>query len=182
MPVTTDKQREFLKAYADCHDALLRYCTTAAFGKCDVRDLVQDVLLTAFKHFDSIAEGKLLHYLLRAARNRSISLGRARKRQTETLAAECLERLRANGAAPDTLLDVEMLYRALQRLPEKQRSAIVLFEINGFSIREVAAIQNCSEASVKMKLSRGRKRLRTLLVDAPRNYGQLLLSAKSILL
>lgn len=182
MPVPTDKQREFLAAYAKCHDALLRYCTTAAFGKCDVRDLVQDILLTAFQNFDGIAEGKLLHYLIRAARNRSISLGRGRRYKVEVLEEQTLERLRAKGAAPDTLLDVEILYRALHRLPEKQRNAVILFEINGFSIREIAGMQGCSEASVKMKLSRGRKRLRELLDAAPRNYGQLLMSAKSILL
>jgi len=182
MPAPTDKQRAFLTAYADCHDDLLRYCTTVAFGKCDVRDLVQDILLTAFKHFDNIEEGKLLHYLLRAARNRAISLGRGRGCKTEELQERSLERLRAKGASPDTLLDVEALYHALQRLPEKQRNAVVLFEINGLSLREIAGIQRCSEASVKMKLSRGRKRLRELLTERPRHLSQVLLTAKTILL
>ncbi|MEM9928840.1 MAG: sigma-70 family RNA polymerase sigma factor, partial [Bacteroidota bacterium] len=182
LPVTTPKQTAFLAAYDACHDAFLRYATTVAFGKCDVRDLVQDVLLTAFQNFERIEEGKLLRYLLRAARNRSISLGRKRRCKVEDLEEQSLERLRAKGATADDLLNVEALYRALHRLPEKQRNALILFEINGFSIREVASLQACSEASVKMKLSRGRKRLRELLTDTPRSYGQVLLSAKSILL
>lgn len=180
MPTT--KQTIFLAAYADCHDAFLRYCTTVAFGKCDVRDLVQDVMLSAFKHFDGIEEGKLLHYLIRAARNRSISLGRGRRYKVEVLEEQSLGRLRARGASPDALLDVEALYRALHRLPEKQRNALVLFEINGFSIREIAGLQVCTEASVKMKLGRARKRLRELLTDTPRGYGDLIMSAKTILL
>jgi RNA polymerase sigma-70 factor (ECF subfamily) len=59
---------------------------------------------------------------------------------------------------------------------------VILFEINGFSVREIAGMQGSSEASVKMKLSRARKRLRELLTDSPRNYGQLIMSAKTILL
>lgn len=180
--VPTEKQTIFLAAYADCHDAFLRYCTTVAFGKCDVCDLVQDVMLSAFKHFDGIEEGKLLHYLIRAARNRSISLGRGRRYKVEVLEEQCLERLQSKGASAETILDVEALYRALHQLPEKQRNAVVLFEINGFSVREIAGMQGSSEASVKMKLSRGRKQLKALLTDRPRNLGQVLLTAKTILL
>lgn len=178
----TEKQTIFLAAYANCHDAFLRYCQTVAFGKCDVRDLVQDVMLSTFQHFDGIGEGKLLHYMIRAARNRSISLGRARRFRVEALEEQSLERLRSKGTSAETLLDVEVLYRALNRLPEKQRNAVVLFEINGFSVREIAGMQGSTEASVKMKLSRGRKRLQELLTDTPRNYRQLIMSAKTILL
>lgn len=181
LPVPTEKQQKFLTAYAPCHDRFLRYCTTVAFGKCDVQDLVQDVMLTAFKHHEGIEEGKLLHYLIRAARNRAISLGRGR-RSNVALTEQSVARLRAKGAPADTLLETEALYQALHQLPEKQRNALILFEINGFSIREVASLQQCSEASVKMKLNRGRKRLRELLTDHPRNLGRLLASAKSILL
>jgi hypothetical protein len=69
--VPNEKQTIFLAAYADCHDAFLRYCTTVAFGKCDVRDLVQDVMVSTFQHFDGIEAGKLLNYMIRAARNRT---------------------------------------------------------------------------------------------------------------
>ncbi len=177
----TEQQQQFLRAYAPCHDRFLRYCTTVAFGKCDVQDLVQDVMLTAFKHFSGIEEGKLLHYLIRAARNRAISLGRGRRNKV-ALTEQSVARLRAKGATADVMLDTQDLYRALHQLPEKQRNALILFELNGFSIREVAMLQQCSEASVKMKLSRGRKQLRHLLTDTPRNLGQLLASAKTILL
>jgi len=180
--VPNEKQTIFLAAYADCHEPFLRYCTTVAFGKCDVNDLVQDVMLSTFQHFDRIEKGKLLNYMIRAARNRSISLGRARRFKAVDFEEQSLERLRSKGASAETLLDVEALYRALNRLPEKQRNAVVLFEINGFSVREIAGMQGSSEASVKMKLSRGRKRLRELLTDTPRDFGKLVMSAKTILL
>lgn len=49
---------------------------------------------------------------------------------------------------------------ALARLPAEQREAIVLFEVDGFSIEEVAAMQDASVNAVKTRLSRGRDRLR----------------------
>jgi RNA polymerase sigma-70 factor (ECF subfamily) len=50
--------------------------------------------------------------------------------------------------------------RALAGLPAEQREAIVLFELDGFSIEEVAALQAGSVAAVKSRLSRGRAALR----------------------
>jgi DNA-directed RNA polymerase specialized sigma24 family protein len=50
--------------------------------------------------------------------------------------------------------------KALSALPEKQREAVVLFEIEGFSIEEVAKMQNAKISAVKSRLARGRARLR----------------------
>ena len=63
-----------MAAYAACHDGFLRYCSALAFERMDVEDLVQDVLLSAFKKFEDLEEPeKLQHYLIRAARNRAVS-------------------------------------------------------------------------------------------------------------
>jgi len=49
---------------------------------------------------------------------------------------------------------------ALSRLEPAQREAIVLFELHGYSIEEIAEIQDASISSVKSRLVRGRERLR----------------------
>lgn len=49
---------------------------------------------------------------------------------------------------------------ALQRLPAVQREAIVLFEVEGFAIDEIAALQQVSQSAVKSRLLRARERLR----------------------
>lgn len=65
------KQLAFLEAYESCHEPFLRYCSALVYGKMDVEDLVQDVLLSAYQHFDKIEKKhQLLHYLIRAARNK----------------------------------------------------------------------------------------------------------------
>jgi RNA polymerase sigma-70 factor (ECF subfamily) len=54
----------------------------------------------------------------------------------------------------------ERVSRALAGLPPEQREAVVLFELDGFSIEEISAIQGASKSAVKSRLSRGRERLR----------------------
>ena len=49
-----------------------------------------------------------------------------------------------------------MLYKALNTLPTNQKEALILFEISGFSIKEVCEIQKSSESAVKQRLKRGR--------------------------
>jgi len=55
------------------------------------------------------------------------------------------------------------LHRALALLPEAQREALILFEISGFSIKEVAGLQAASISAVKQRLKRGREKLTEIL-------------------
>ncbi len=75
--------------------------------------------------------------------------------------------------------------RALAALPAVQREAVVLFEIESFSVEEIAALQNVSVSAVKSRLARGRARLRRIYTSwgfgpecggngAPRSDGNLL--------
>jgi RNA polymerase sigma-70 factor (ECF subfamily) len=57
------------------------------------------------------------------------------------------------------------LYEALNLLTEEYRNCLILFEIAGFSIKETAAIQECSTDAVKQRLSRGRKMLAAALTE-----------------
>jgi len=157
------KQQAFLQAYQACHAPFVRYCSALAYGKMDAEDLVQDVLLSAYKHFEKIEKkDQLLHYLIRSARNRSISNWRKQKYKAELL-EQHTERLMAQDLSADALLDIQLLYRTLDKLPEKQRDAVILFEISGFSMKEIAVIQDSNEGAVRTMVSRGRRRLKELL-------------------
>lgn len=50
--------------------------------------------------------------------------------------------------------------RALETLAPEQRETVVLFEIDGYSIEEIAGMQRTSVPAVKSRLTRGRDRLR----------------------
>ena len=53
---------------------------------------------------------------------------------------------------------------ALRTLPPEQRAALVLVDMEGYPVAEVAEILDCAVGTVKSRCSRGRARLATLLV------------------
>lgn len=55
------------------------------------------------------------------------------------------------------------LERALHRLPTLQRAVVILRHMNGMSTKQVGAILNCSEGTVKTHLHRGLRKMRTML-------------------
>lgn len=177
------KQQAFNEAYQRCHEPFMRYCSALAYGKMDVEDLVQDVLLSAYRNFENIEQqGQLLHYLIRAAKNRLASFWRKPRYKNELLEKHS-ERLINQGVSPEVLMDVEVLYRMIDRLPEKQRQALVMFEISGFSMREIAQIQGSNEGSVKTMISRGRQKLKSMFEeDRQRHLSPLLETLQSIVL
>lgn len=67
----------------------------------------------------------------------------------------------------ETAMDIHYLYQALNQLQEKDKEAIILFEITGYSIKEIASIQNSNENATKTRLSRARQKLKTLLEEHP---------------
>jgi len=84
--------------------------------------------------------------------------------------------LKRRSSTTDRIPDVGYLHQevdtelldALARLPEKQRAAVVLFYYADASLRGISERTGMSQLSVRVNLSRGRKRLKELLGD---NYG-----------
>lgn len=176
------KHAEFLKAYQACHEPFVRYCSALAYGKMDMEDLVQDVLLSAYQHFDKIKnKDQFLHYLIRSARNRSISNWRKQKYKAELLEKHT-ERLMAQEISAEKVMEIQWLYRTLDKLPKKQKDALILFEISGFSIKEIALLQNSTEGAVKTMISRGRQRLKSLINNNTDSVSGILKTLKTITL
>ena len=63
----------------------------------------------------------------------------------------------------DNRFEHQDLYLALRILPPKERSAITLYYLNGYDIKEIATITDTSEDAVKKQLSRGRHKLKVRL-------------------
>ena len=175
-------QDRFLAAYDQIHEGFLRYCSAIAFERMPVDDLVQDCLLNAYRKFDELTDpDQLQGYMIRIARNRSVSVLRSKKYKAALTQVQ-RERLIAKGSTADELTDVHFLYRAIHKLPAKQRDAILFYEISGYSQREISDMLACSPAAVKMLLQRGRKGLRRLLTEPGHDLIGLIRTAKSIAL
>lgn len=53
--------------------------------------------------------------------------------------------------------------KAIQQLPPRQRTAVLLFDVENHSIKEIAETMGCSEGAVKFNIHQGRRKLRELL-------------------
>ena len=127
-------------------------------------DLAQDALVKAYLACSGFCDGgKFRSWLFKIAHNTFLSHRRSQQPPTISIDAVPIEALPQRGSGEGASSD---LYLALATLPPKERSAITLFYLNGYSIREIAAITEASQDAVKQQLSRGRDKLRkTLTID-----------------
>lgn len=65
----------------------------------------------------------------------------------------------------DRTYEYQDLYKAIAALPVKERTAILLYYIKGYSIKEIASITDSSDDAVKKQLSRARMQLKSKLGD-----------------
>jgi len=85
--------------------------------------------------------------------------GRARRRRCQRTRVEAAHRTLPHDEAP---LDPD-LHAALQSLSENQRVAVVLHHLGGWPAADIAEVLDCTEATVRSHLRRGRHRLAALL-------------------
>jgi RNA polymerase sigma-70 factor (ECF subfamily) len=129
-------------------------------NKEEADDIAQDALVKAYLSSAGYQEkGKFRSWLFKIAHNTFLN-HKASCRTTESIDEA---RTLVSSTAADASFEHQDLYLALRTLPPKERSAITLFYLNGYSIKEIAAITDASEDAVKKQLSRGRDQLKEKL-------------------
>jgi len=129
-------------------------------NKEEANDIAQDALVKAYLSSAGYQEkGRFRSWLFKIAHNTFLN-HKASCRTTESI--EEARTLISNSTA-DASFEHQDLYLALRTLPPKERSAITLFYLNGYNIKEIAAITEASEDAVKKQLSRGRDQLKEKL-------------------
>ena len=129
-------------------------------NKEEADDIAQDALVKAYLSSAGYQEkGRFRSWLFKIAHNTFLN-HKASCRTTESI--DEAKTLISNSTA-DASFEHQDLYLALRTLPAKERSAITLFYLNGYNIKEIAAITEASEDAVKKQLSRGRDQLKEKL-------------------
>jgi RNA polymerase sigma factor (sigma-70 family) len=137
-------------------------------------DAAQDAFLSAFRSLRSFRGGSFRSWLLRIATNACYDALRARKRRPAVSLDMELEegdesplQIPDGSEGPDDAVLRRELATAIQTglgyLPEDQRLAVVLSDIQGMAYEEIAQITGANIGTVKSRLSRGRARLREVL-------------------
>lgn len=123
-------------------------------------DCVQEAFISAFRRAGSYrGDAAVTTWLHRIVVNACLDRLRQRK-PTADWPAQDIGEDRDATAAVEARLDVR---QALDRLPEGQRVALVLVDMEGLSIAEAAAVLEVAEGTVKSRCSRGRDALAAML-------------------
>ncbi len=126
-------------------------------------DLVQETLLRAWKHLDQLRDNKAAKGWLFMILRRERARGYERRAPTATDIE--LEGLTDGRFEPG--IDRMALYEAIEALPAKYRTPLVLFAIGGFDVNEIATDLRLKGATVKTRLFRAREKLRQQLQEVP---------------
>jgi RNA polymerase sigma-70 factor (ECF subfamily) len=126
----------------------------------DADDLAQDAMVKAYLSLAGYRdEGKFRSWLFKIAYNTFLN----HKAGCRTMESVDEARTLIGGTEADASFVHQDLYLALRTLPPKERSAITLYYLNGYSIKEIAKITGTSDNAVKQQLSRGRDKLKQIL-------------------
>lgn len=163
MSSRSEGNERFLALVAEVHQGLARYARALMRDREEARDLVSETITIAFEHFGALRDDRAFKSYVYTTATRLAHRRQKRERKFEPFDPLLAETLHANGAAPDAGIDIELLYKALEQLPEAMREAVVLFEISGLSLLEIKEIQGGSLSGVKSRIARGREKLADLL-------------------
>ena len=124
----------------------------------EAQDMMQDVAERILRRQESLEDVRNIDsFLAKAVKNACIDRIRRRKETTPKIPDIPDEK------NPDRWNDRQMVHKALSKLPERQRLAVHLKDIEGYSNKELADILETDETNVRTILSRGRKALREII-------------------
>lgn len=146
---------------------LRRFAIGLAGQAADGDDLCQKTIERALTRRDQWEEGSRLDsWIYRIMRNIWIDEARARRRRQETFVDDEVASLKVGSAGgQEALVALGDVDRALARLPEEQREAVLLVMVEGYSYKEAAEIIGCPVGTMNSRLVRGRDALMALLGD-----------------
>lgn len=149
---------EFENRLKEFRPRLHRYCARMTGSGIDGEDILQDTLVKAL---NAQAEGTQIDnfegWLLRIAHNTSLDFLRRKARNNVVSLIDDPE---------DTTLPAadiaSVSFQTFLQMPELQRCAVILKDVLGHSVEEIATIADCSPPAAKSALQRGRAALRQL--------------------
>lgn len=173
------EQEKFIELLKPVYGGLLRYCRAMCKnGRGDeAEDILQNTLLKGITKLGSLSdESKFKSWIFTIATREYISNVRNHfwKRFVPSDTAEEEKWLYDIYDRDEKDYEKSLLFTALSGLSPKERSAILLFEIAGFSIEEITEMQNeRSVSAVKSRLSRCREKLRKRISELEKSGGEM---------
>jgi RNA polymerase sigma-70 factor, ECF subfamily len=151
----------FDRLLGELRPKLHRYCARMTGSVIDGEDAVQEALVKAIEAFPSFASiDNPEAWLFRIAHNATLDLLRRRARRLARQDEKELEMIVDPVSTVEDRLNAAVSLRTFMRLPAAQRSSVILMDVLGYSLDEIADVTEATLPSVKAALHRGRVRLK----------------------
>lgn len=176
--VVEGDREEFRHLVEKYQQMVFRTCIGFVHYKDDADDLTQEVFIKAYESLnrfrgDSAFSTWLYRIAVNAALNRtkrspfSFILKRAGDNRSDDIPPDISDINEPYADDPESIMirqeDIERVRRAVDSLPESQRTAIVLSRYDGLPQKEIAEIMNTTEGAVEALIQRAKKSLREKL-------------------
>ena len=127
----------------------------------DAEDIMQEAFLKAFQKMHQLKDSVSLGgWLKRIAVNMSLDKVRKKKKElwieevSKDISPDAEEELEITPA-----MSVDDVKKAINRLKEKYRVVLILYLLEGYNLREIAALLKLKESTVRNQFSRGKRNL-----------------------
>jgi len=176
--IETEEEKQKMERLYDEYEQLL-YCVAFKYmhDKYRAEDVVHDTFLKIIDRLDSINEIRCPQtraYLVTITEHLCINMLKSKAYKTEQDAI-CEGEMGIAEIVPDKYNnaedqifekdDVLIIKDALRKLPEKLQNTLILYAVEGYSMKEIAEIDNCSVEAVKKRIQRARMQILELVKE-----------------
>ena len=152
--------KEYNHSVNEYSDNIYRFILSNVKKEDLAKDIVQDTYEKLWIKLKTVDNEKVKSYLFTTAYHTMIDILRREQRMT-SLESERIKDMKYENEYSDLQ---EVLHKAIDRLPDKQRSVILLRDYEGYSYKEISDITELTEAQVKVYIYRARKFLKNYVV------------------
>lgn len=150
--------KQYNKAVDEYADTLFRFAVKQMRNEMTAKDIVQETFTKVWIRREEINYEKVKSYLFTAAHHTMIDWRKKESRSGDIESAS--DPIIQRSGEPDLK---EILGEALARLPEIQRTVVLLRDYEGYNYQEIAEITELNESHVKVYIFRARKTLQGYL-------------------
>ncbi len=151
--------KEYNRSVEEYADPVYRFIRADIRDDERANDVVQDAYEKLWRHVAELDYSVVKSWLFSTAYHTMIDIIRKEKK-ISSVENESLEYLQYENNYTDLN---EILHEALSRIPEQQRSVVLLRDYEGYSYKEIGEITGLTEAQVKINIYRGRIALRNFI-------------------
>ena len=152
--------KDFKMIYDTHFDDLRRYLIFRSGDQDLSVDIAQNVFMKVWTKKIEIASGNIKSLLFKMATDEFISHIRKKKVEKEYIESVKLRLIREPGNNDDLLEKKVLFQKALNQLPEKQKTALLMNKMQGLTYKEIAEVLNLSQKAIEKRIGLALKALK----------------------